>query len=49
VCRELTKHFEEVKRDNADNLIEYYSNKPPKGEIVVVIENLSEKNRLENE
>ncbi|MCA6438068.1 MAG: 16S rRNA (cytidine(1402)-2'-O)-methyltransferase [Bacteroidetes bacterium] len=49
VCRELTKHFEEVKRDNVDNLIEYYSNKPPKGEIVVVIENLSEKNRLENE
>lgn len=49
VCRELTKHFEEVKRGTADDLIIYYSNKPPKGEIVVVIENLNEKKKLENE
>jgi 16S rRNA (cytidine1402-2'-O)-methyltransferase len=38
VCRELTKLFEEVKRDTLENLFEYYSNSNVKGEIVILIE-----------
>ncbi len=38
VVREITKMFEEVKRDNVAGLIEYYEQEgPPKGEIVLVI------------
>lgn len=37
VCRELTKMFEETRRGSLESLAEYYTNKPPKGEIVVVI------------
>lgn len=38
VCRELSKMFEEVKRGNLKELESYYSEHPPKGEIVIVIE-----------
>ena len=38
VSRELTKLFEETKRGTATEILEYYTNKPPKGEIVVVVE-----------
>jgi 16S rRNA (cytidine1402-2'-O)-methyltransferase len=38
VCRELSKLFEEVKRGTADELVQYYTVNPPKGEIVVVVE-----------
>lgn len=39
VCRELTKKFEEVRRDNLVGLSNHYSNEgAPKGEAVVVIE-----------
>lgn len=38
VCRELTKLHEEVRRDSASKLIEYYTKKNPKGEIVLVFE-----------
>ncbi|MCA0431505.1 MAG: 16S rRNA (cytidine(1402)-2'-O)-methyltransferase [Bacteroidetes bacterium] len=41
VCRELTKVFEEIKRGTPSELINFYTQKPPKGEIVVVIENKS--------
>jgi len=38
VCRELTKLFEEVKRDKLENLIGYYQDRNrPKGEIVIVV------------
>lgn len=37
VCRELTKHFEEVKRGTLAELATYYESTPPRGEIVVVI------------
>ena len=39
VCRELTKKFEEVRRDTLMGLIEHYGeNGNPKGEVVLVIE-----------
>ena len=38
VSRELTKLFEETIRGTATEVLEYYTNKPPKGEIVVVVE-----------
>jgi len=38
VCRELTKLYEETRKDKISNLIELYENKPtPKGEIVIVV------------
>lgn len=38
VCRELTKRFEEVMRGSLTELIERVAEKPPKGEIVLVID-----------
>lgn len=38
ICRELTKLYEEIRKDKISNLIELYENKPtPKGEIVIVV------------
>ena len=37
VSRELTKLFEETIRGTAKEVLEHYTNKPPKGEIVVVV------------
>jgi 16S rRNA (cytidine1402-2'-O)-methyltransferase len=37
VCRELSKMFEEVKRGTATELLKYYTEHPPKGEIVIVV------------
>jgi len=37
VSRELTKLYEETIRGTATEVLEYYTNKPPKGEIVVVV------------
>lgn len=37
VCRELTKHFEEIKRSTLPELAAYYDSNPARGEIVVVI------------
>lgn len=37
VSRELTKLFEETIRGTAVEMLAYYTNKPPKGEIVVVV------------
>tara|TARA_R110001592_G_scaffold32976_8_gene114882 strand:+ start:559 stop:726 length:168 start_codon:yes stop_codon:yes gene_type:complete len=36
VSRELTKMFEETIRETATEVLAHYTNKPPKGEIVVV-------------
>lgn len=37
VSRELTKLFEETIRGTATEVFAYYTNKPPKGEIVIVV------------
>ncbi len=37
ITRELTKVFEEIKRDKLSNLINYYSTKTPKGEFVLLL------------
>ena len=37
VSRELTKLFEETVRGTTKEVLEYYTNKPPKGEIVIVV------------
>jgi 16S rRNA (cytidine1402-2'-O)-methyltransferase len=37
VSRELTKMFEETIRGTAKEVFEHYTNKPPKGEIVIVV------------
>ncbi|MCM8800747.1 MAG: 16S rRNA (cytidine(1402)-2'-O)-methyltransferase [Candidatus Omnitrophica bacterium] len=36
-CRELTKRFEEIMRGNADQLLEVFKEKRPRGEFVVLI------------
>ena len=41
VSRELTKLFEETKRGTISEVLSYYTNKPPKGEIVIVVEGKS--------
>lgn len=38
VSRELTKLFEETKRGSVKEVLSYYTEKPPKGEIVVVVD-----------
>lgn len=37
VARELTKHFEEVRRGTLEELAAYYEGTPPRGEIVIVL------------
>lgn len=37
ICRELTKHFEEIRRGTLGDLAAYYESNTPRGEIVVVI------------
>lgn len=38
VARELTKRFEEFRRGTLDALIAYYSESPPRGEVVIVLD-----------
>lgn len=38
VCRELSKFFEEIKRGTVSELQHHYTEHPPKGEIVMVVE-----------
>jgi 16S rRNA (cytidine1402-2'-O)-methyltransferase len=45
VCRELSKMFEEIKRDTVEELAQYYNANPPKGEIVIVVEGISKEDR----
>jgi 16S rRNA (cytidine1402-2'-O)-methyltransferase len=37
VSRELSKIYEETVRDSLASLIEYFTDKPPKGEIVIIV------------
>ncbi len=48
ICRELTKIHEEVIRTNISKAIEYYSDKNPKGEFVLVVEGASQE-KINNE
>jgi 16S rRNA (cytidine1402-2'-O)-methyltransferase len=41
VCRELTKKFEEVKRGAPLDLLQHFEQKPPRGEITIVISPLT--------
>ncbi len=45
ICRELTKAFEETVRGTLGELAERYAKSPPKGEIVLVIEGLTRRER----
>lgn len=38
VCRELTKRFEEVRRGTLDDLATDFADRPPKGEVVVLVD-----------
>ncbi len=38
VCRELTKQHEEIRHGNAQELLDYYTAHPPRGEIVLAID-----------
>jgi 16S rRNA (cytidine1402-2'-O)-methyltransferase len=37
VAREITKHFEEIKRGTLLDVAAYYEGTPPRGEIVIVL------------
>jgi 16S rRNA (cytidine1402-2'-O)-methyltransferase len=37
VARELTKQYEELRRGTVDQLVAYYQQTPPRGEVVIVI------------
>ena len=37
VARELTKQFEEVRRGTVEALLAYYTDSPPRGEVVIVV------------
>ncbi len=45
VCRELSKMFEEIKRGTVQELYDYYTANPPKGEIVIVVGGRSKKGK----
>mgnify|MGYP000940899265 CR=1 FL=1 len=47
VARELTKKFEEIKRGTVKELLEYYSEVVPKGEICILIGKAEEKEEVE--
>lgn len=46
LCRELTKIYEEVIRTTISGAIEYYKDKNPKGEYVLIIEGYNKKDEL---
>lgn len=48
LCRELTKKFEEVIPLTIGSAIEYYNEKDPRGEYVLVIEGMSREEKKEN-
>ena len=39
--REITKKFEEVRRDSLSGLLEYYRENPPRGEFVIIVGGMS--------
>ena len=49
VCRELTKIYEEIKRGKLSELKDYFGQKEPRGEFVVVIAGLDYKEKTQTE
>jgi len=49
VCREMTKIYEEARKESLSSLITHYEASPPRGEIVVVIEGTSSTPSLNRE
>ena len=49
VVREITKLYEEIKTGELDKILEYYKEKPPKGEIVIVVAPANEETILDKE
>jgi 16S rRNA (cytidine1402-2'-O)-methyltransferase len=49
VSRELSKFFEENRRGTLTELIEYFSSKTIKGEIVIVLEGFQAEKEMEDE
>ena len=49
VARELTKQFEEFRRGTVAELAAYYGGSPPRGEVVVVIEGVTQQPPAEDE
>ncbi len=47
VGRELTKKFEEIKKDNIKNIIDYYTKNTLKGEIAVLLHKDKEKEKID--
>ena len=47
IGRELTKKFEEIKKDNIKNIIEYYKTNTLKGEIAVLLHKSEEKEEID--
>lgn len=48
IARELTKIYEEIRRDKISALIEHYSQNPPKGEIVLIVESEEKASKKDN-
>ena len=46
VAREITKIYEQTKKDYLQNLIDYYQQNPPRGEIVILLSPPSKKGEL---
>lgn len=47
IGRELTKKFEEIKKDNINNIIEYYKTNTLKGEIAVLLHKSEQKEEID--
>ncbi|GFI60993.1 ribosomal RNA small subunit methyltransferase I [Clostridiales bacterium] len=47
--REITKRYEEVRHDKISGLLAYYKENPPKGEFVIVVGGISEKELRQEE
>lgn len=48
VARELTKHFEEFRRGTAGDLLTHFTAHPPRGEMVLLVSELSKAERREH-
>ncbi len=49
LCRELTKIHEEVQRGTIKDMIEYYSDKTPKGEYVLIVDGYHEEKKKDSD
>ena len=49
ISREITKIYEETRKDTLEELIKFYDAKPPKGEIVILLSGIDKKGHVSNE